>query len=88
MAEEKIYNYYILFPNHNEGLRAHKLLKAAGVKCTISPTPREASTSCGISLLIGGDYVEESQKLILARGITTLGTVRIEKKESTGFRSC
>lgn len=85
---EKIYNYYILFPNHNEGLRAHKALKAAGVKCTIAPTPREASTSCGISLLVQEDYLEESQKLILARGITTLGIARIEKKQNTGFKSC
>lgn len=85
---EKIYNYYILFPNHNEGLRAHKALKAAGIKCTIAPTPREASTSCGISLLVQKDCMEESQRLIVARGITTLGIAQIEKKEKPGFKSC
>ncbi|MGS0763630.1 DUF3343 domain-containing protein [Syntrophomonas curvata] len=85
---EKIYNYYILFPNHNEGLRAHKALKAAGIKCIIAPTPREASTSCGISLLLAGDCVDQAQKIILARGITTLGIAKIEKKTNPGFKSC
>ena len=87
MAEES-YNYYILFPNHNEGLRAHKTLKTAGINCAISPTPREASTSCGISLLIGEVDVEESQQLIAAGGITTLGVARVAKKKNARYRSC
>jgi hypothetical protein len=85
---EEIYNYYILFPNHTEGLRAHKTLKTAGVKCAISPTPSEASTSCGISLLISEEAVKESQQLIAAKGITTMGVARVAKKKNTGYRSC
>ena len=88
MTDKIVYKYYVLFPNHNEGLRAHKALKEAGIKCTISPTPREASTSCGISLLIDEELVDRSQELIATRGIKTLGIARIEKKKNTGFRSC
>ncbi|HNZ83553.1 MAG TPA: DUF3343 domain-containing protein [Sedimentibacter sp.] len=44
--------YYILFNDVDSGLKLYNLLKSAKIKVTISPTPREASKCCGISLLI------------------------------------
>jgi hypothetical protein len=44
--------YYIIFPNVENGLKLNELLKAAKISVTIAPTPREATKCCGISLLI------------------------------------
>ena len=44
--------YYVLFPNHEAGIKLYRLLKAQGIRTQISPTPRAASKCCGISLLV------------------------------------
>ena len=51
--------YYILFKNHDNGMRLYNSLKSKNIKCTIAPTPRVASKSCGISLLINKDDIEK-----------------------------
>lgn len=48
---EKI-EYYIIFPDVDNGLKLNELLKAEKINVTITPTPREATKCCGISLLI------------------------------------
>ena len=40
--------YYILFKNHDNGMRLYNSLKSKNIKATIAPTPRVASKSCGI----------------------------------------
>ena len=40
--------HYVLFPNHDNGMRLYGILKEAGIKTTIAPTPRVASKCCGI----------------------------------------
>ena len=35
--------HYVLFPNHDNGMRLYGILKEAGIKTTIAPTPRVAS---------------------------------------------
>lgn len=82
------FNNYILFPNHHEGLRAHKKCRENGVKCTIAPTPREASTSCGISLLLSDNNIDSALKIIAENNIRTEGTARIERKKNLGYKSC
>lgn len=49
MAETE---YYIIFPNVENGLKLNELLKARKISVTIAPAPREATKCCGISLLI------------------------------------
>ncbi len=44
--------YYVIFPNVENGLKLNELLKAEKISATIAPTPREATKCCGISLLI------------------------------------
>ncbi|WMJ76175.1 MULTISPECIES: DUF3343 domain-containing protein [unclassified Sedimentibacter] len=44
--------YYVIFPNVDNGLKLNELLKAEKISVTIAPTPREATKCCGISLLI------------------------------------
>lgn len=88
MSELEIYDYYVLFPNHQEGLRAHKEFKTAGIKCTIAPTPREASTSCGISLLVSEEYIEYARQIIEKGNIKTNGIAQILRKNTRGYKSC
>lgn len=44
-------NYYILFKNHTDSTAMYTTLKKEGFKVRISPTPRELSVCCGVSLL-------------------------------------
>ena len=37
--------HYVLFPNHDNGMRLYRELKKMGLKATIAPTPRAASTA-------------------------------------------
>ena len=44
--------WYVLFPNHTQGLLLDKALREAGIRATIVPTPRSLSKSCGMALKI------------------------------------
>jgi len=54
---EQVYDWYVLFHNHTEGIAMYQYIRERGVLVKISPTPRAASVCCGISLL-----AEESEK--------------------------
>ena len=69
----------MLFPNHDNGMRLHKELKALGVKAVISPTPRVASKCCGISLLIQKEDVEIVEQCVRDHDIEILKIVEVEK---------
>ena len=71
--------YYVLFPNHDNGMRLHKELKALGVKAVIAPTPRVASKCCGISLLIRKEDVEIIEQCVRDRDIEILKIAEVEK---------
>lgn len=73
MFEAEVFQYFILFPNHFEGLRLHKELKSRGVKATITPTPRRASSCCGISLLVTEEYIEAAKSVIKTSGVQVEG---------------
>ena len=77
--EEVILEYYVLFPNHNSGLQLHRILKDLKIKCTIVPTPRRASTCCGISLLIHRESVEYIKSIIEKEHIQILDIVALPK---------
>lgn len=84
MPEQEIYDYYILFPNHHEGLRLHQELKAAGVKCAISPTPRSASSFCGMSLRLAEEQLPAAQQVIAASDTKIEGIARIQRPRYRG----
>lgn len=71
--------HYVLFPNHDNGMRLHRELKAEGVRAVIAPTPRSASKCCGISLLIEKDDIETVKRCIEEHGIEILDIVEIER---------
>lgn len=71
--------HYVLFPNHDNGMRLYKELKVQGVKATIAPTPRAASKCCGISLLVKEADLEAVKSCIEEHDIEILGIAEIEK---------
>lgn len=65
--------YYVLFNNHEDGLKLHKILRQKGLKAQISPTPRSLSHCCGISLIVDNDELDEVREAISESGIDVLG---------------
>ena len=56
-----------------------ELLKEAGIKTTIAPTPRVASKCCGISLLVREEDLDTIQKCIDENQIEILKIAAIER---------
>lgn len=67
MEQEK-YDYYVLFHNHMEGMQLYDSLRKLGVFTRISPAPRVASVSCGMSLLVEEDAIEKVRSAIEETG--------------------
>lgn len=65
--------YYVLFPNHEQGLKLHKELKKLGVGAQIAPTPRSLSKCCGISLMIEQKDVPVVEECVKQQQINILG---------------
>jgi hypothetical protein len=55
-------HYYVLFQNHTDAMAMYRSLKGKGIYAQISPTPRELSVCCGVSLLVHGEDVETIEK--------------------------
>ncbi len=75
---EKI-QHYVLFPNHDNGMRLYNELKKLGVWAVIAPTPRSASKCCGISLMIKEEDIETVQDCVSEHGIEILKIAVAEK---------
>ena len=71
--------YYVLFRNHDNGMRLYNSLKSKNIKCTIAPTPRVASKSCGISLLFNKEDIEKIRECLSNESIDIIDIVEIEK---------
>ena len=65
-------HYYILFKNHTDAMAMYQSLKKADIYAQISPTPRELSVCCGVSLLIHGEDIEEISKLAVEKNLSYL----------------
>jgi hypothetical protein len=65
-------HYYVLFQNHTDAMAMYRTLKSSGIFAQISPTPRELSVCCGVSLLIRGDDVEEIRNIASQRKLDYL----------------
>ena len=73
-------HYYVLFNNHTEGLALYKAVKAAGMKAQISPTPRELSVCCGISLLIQEQDVTAIEKLAAEQDLSYISIESLDNE--------
>lgn len=57
-------HYYILFKNHTDSTAMYSTLKREGFKVRISPTPRELSVCCGVSLLALEEEVDSIKEYL------------------------
>ena len=71
--------YYVLFNNHTNGLKLHKVLRSKGLTATISPTPRSLSKCCGVSLIVDEAELEEVREAIRENDIESLDIEYIKK---------
>ena len=71
--------HYVLFPNHDSGMRLYKELKNLGVRATIAPTPRTASKCCGISLMVREEDLDIIRTCIKEREIEILKIAAVER---------
>lgn len=71
--------HYVLFPNHDNGMRLYNELKKLGVWAVIAPTPRSASKCCGISLMIKEEDIGAVQGCVSEHGIEILKIAAVEK---------
>ncbi len=72
-------SYYVLFPNHDNGMRLYREMKENGLKCTIAPTPREASKCCGISILVKKEDLDQIRQIVKEKQIEILQIAEIKK---------
>ena len=72
--------HYVLFPNHENGMKLYQKLKETGIRTQISPTPRAASKCCGISLLVKDEsLLPDIRRCIEEHEIEILDIVALEK---------
>lgn len=71
--------HYVLFPNHDNGMRLYNELKKLGVWAVIAPTPRSASKCCGISLMIKEEDIDAVRRCVSEQGIEILKIAAVEK---------
>lgn len=76
--------YYVLFPNHDNGMRLYQKLKKEGVRSVIAPTPRSASKCCGISLLVKEEDLGKIRACVEENGIEILEIAAVEKNVNPG----
>ena len=62
-----------------EGMRLYREMKENGLKCTIAPTPREASKCCGISLLVKKEDLDQIRQIVKEKQIEILQIAEIKK---------
>lgn len=65
--------YYILFPNYTEGIKLEAILKKEKIKHVISPTPRQLSSCCGISIKYEKEDEEKIKTLVKEKEVVTEG---------------
>ena len=75
---EKI-QHYVLFPNHDNGMRLYNELKKLGVWAVIAPTPRSASKCCGVSLMVEGEDLDQIWGTAKTKEIEILKIAEVEK---------
>ncbi|MCB7038739.1 DUF3343 domain-containing protein [Eggerthella sinensis] len=71
---------YILFSSHTDGWRLYEAARDAGVKARISPTPRAARASCGVSLLASCDDEAALLRLAEEAGVPLEGVARLPRQ--------
>ena len=81
---------YVFFNDVDSAKKLYALVKDAGIKCTIAPTPRTESKVCGISILYWeASDTEKIQDLIKENAIDIdRFYVKTQKNDPNRMRFC
>lgn len=77
------YIYYVLFENHENGMKLYNALKKEGLQSTISPTPRSLSKCCGISLIINKEDIDSIYEIVKKESINIIGIENIKNNRNS-----
>jgi len=69
----------ITFVSTSNALKGEKVMKDADRRFVIMPTPREISTSCGLSIKIKPEDVEESYRILREGGVEVEGVYLLRR---------
>ena len=69
---EEFIHYYVLFKNHTDATAMYRSLKKKQMYAQISPTPRELSVCCGVSLLVHGEDVDQIKEIASSENLSYL----------------
>lgn len=61
----QIIDYYVLFKNHTDAMALYQAIRQRHIAVKISPTPRQASLCCGVSLLVMAADIEAVKACIV-----------------------
>lgn len=73
----------ISFDSTNYAMMADKCFSEEHFEKMVIPTPRVISNSCGISLMIDEDGIEDAKKIIQSNNLIIKGIFKIENNECT-----
>lgn len=63
----------ILFESTRFAIRAERMLKEAGIKIAVVPTPRKYSSNCGVSIAFQKEAEEDVKKVLKEKGVPFSG---------------
>jgi hypothetical protein len=69
----------VTFASTTGALKGEQVMKDANQVFVIMPTPRELSTSCGLSLKIKPEDIEESYRVLHAGGVEISGVYHLTR---------
>ncbi len=69
--------FVVSFTSTHHAMFAEQMLKKAGLKIMVIPTPRQIDKSCGISLKINGTLMNEVIEVLEKYNIQTKGIYEI-----------
>lgn len=69
----------ITFTSTSQALKAEKVMKQAGAQFLTMPTPREVSTSCGLSIKVSPENVDKYYRMLLANRVSVEKVFRLTK---------
>ena len=74
----KLNDYCVVtFASTSGALKGEKLMKASQQQFVMMPTPREVSTSCGLSLKIRPEDIKESCQVLREGGVEIAGVYHL-----------
>ena len=70
---------YILVNSHTEGMALFEFLRSKDIDARVAPSPREAKSECGMSILCDCSKIDEATKLAKDGGVKFKKTLEVEQ---------